>query len=353
MSSLSNYTTIYSLSDIPVLQNVVYDTKEEAINCKTGTLNLIQCHDTGLIYNAAFNPTLIEYNQNYQNEQAASHFFQEHLHQVSNIIINLIGSEKLIEIGCGKGYFLELMQKYKADIIGFDPAYEGSNPNVRKCFFEHDSANKGNGIILRHVLEHIQDPVSFLHKIRDSNKNSGKIYIEVPCFDWICKNKTWFDIYYEHVNYFRLSDFYRIFDHIIESGHLFGGQYIYVVADINSLKEEITPPCELINFPIDFLGGLHKLDKGSKTSVVWGGSSKGVIFALLNSRLSNKIDFAIDINPAKQGKYLPKTGLKVLSPVDALSILSKGDCIYIVNSNYSAEIKKFSNDFQYIEVTNE
>jgi hypothetical protein len=62
----------------------------------------------------------------------------------------------------------------------------------------------------------------------------------------------------------------------------------------------------------------------------------------------------IDINPAKQGKYLPGTGLLIQAPQDALYKLTPGSTIYIMNSNYSKEIKKMSgNIFNYIEVDHE
>ena len=63
---------------------------------------------------------------------------------------------------------------------------------------------------------------------------------------------------------------------------------------------------------------------------------------------------AIDINPAKQGKYLAATGLEVLSPPKALVILPSGSTVYVMNSNYIEEIKCMSNNaFNYIEVDHE
>ncbi len=117
-----------------------------------------------------------------------------------------------------------------------DPAYEGSNSSIVKEYFGPGSGLSADGVILRHVLEHIQDPIAFLAGIRDANGGRGKIYIEVPCFDWICDRRAWFDISYEHVNYFRLSDFYRMFGTVHDAGHVFNGQYIYAVADLATLS---------------------------------------------------------------------------------------------------------------------
>jgi hypothetical protein len=59
----------------------------------------------------------------------------------------------------------------------------------------------------------------------------------------------------------------------------------------------------------------------------------------------------IDINPAKQGKFLPLTGLQVQSPESALSEILPGSTIYVMNSNYLEEIKSLSNNkFTYITI---
>ena len=70
-------------------------------------------------------------------------------------------------------------------------------------------------------------------------------------------------------------------------------------------------------------------------------------------RIGQPINTVIDINPAKQGKFLPATGLLVQSPAEALQKLPIGSNIYVVNTNYLKEIKKMSNHaFNYIGVDN-
>ena len=90
--------------------------------------------------------------------------------------------------------------------------------------------------MLRHTLEHMRQPVDFLADVLRANGGRGDIYLEVPCFDWIRSHRAWFDIFYEHVNYFRLDDFHRMFGTVRESGHLFGGQYLYAIADLATLR---------------------------------------------------------------------------------------------------------------------
>ena len=191
---------LYQQDNFPIFQNRMYDTKDEAINCPKGNIRLLQNLETGLVYNDAFLPELMDYDGNYQNEQAVSPLFQRHLETVATAISGSMGEKNLVEVGCGKGYFLEMLLTKGFDITGFDPTYEGINPRVKRQYFEPGVIEKANGLILRHVLEHIQNPVSFLEQLKVANGGSGKIYIEVPCFDWICLHSAWFDIFYDHVN---------------------------------------------------------------------------------------------------------------------------------------------------------
>ena len=343
---------LYEQIQLPIFQNRMYDSEAEAVNCPRGDICLVENLTTGLVYNAAFSPELMAYDAHYQNEQGVSGLFKQHLDAVVGIVERCLGREELVEVGCGKGFFLEALLARDFDITGFDPTYEGDSPRVRKHYFEPGLGIRARGLVLRHVLEHIQDPYEFLNLLREANGGHGKIYIEVPCFDWICEQRAWFDIFYEHVNYFRISDFARMFGSVIESGHLFGGQYLYVVVELESIRQPIIDMADRPRFPEDFSRGLTQLKiEAEGRAAIWGGASKGVIFALLAGRTGHAIKIVIDINPAKQSRYLPATGLLVQSPQQALAQLPEGAPIYVMNSNYLEEIKKMSNNaYTYIEV---
>jgi hypothetical protein len=358
-NSYINTLTLYRQSQFPVLQNRVYNSVEEARNCIFGDIDIVQNLKTGLIYNAAFNSDLMIYDENYNNEQGVSGVFKEHLNWVAHIVEVYLGKKNLIEVGCGKGFFLELLLRSGFDITGFDSTYDGVNPKIIRRYFEPGIIKSpANGLILRHVLEHIPEPTDFLYQLKESNGGKGLIYIEVPCFDWIVKNRTWFDIFYEHVNYFRLDDFKRMFGRVVECGHCFSGQYLYVVADLSTLREPKFSEMDGFKFPVDFLKGLNNfpvnqqsLPDGKSAVAVWGGASKGVIYSLLRERMGIPVDVVIDVNPAKQGKFLPATGLRVYSPDEALKTLEPNTAVYVMNSNYLYEIKELSNHrFNYIGV---
>lgn len=343
---MSGMTQLYEQTGFPIFQNRIYDSAQEARACPRGDIRLVQDGNTGLVCNAAFRPELMNYDAPYQNEQAHSPLFKNHLEQVATIVERNLGTEMLVEIGCGKGYFLELLQSRGRSITGFDPAYEGENPAVQRRYFGEGVTVSASGIIMRHVLEHLQNPVGFLERLRDANGGRGLIYIETPCFDWILSARAWFDIYYEHVDYFRLGDFSRMFGRVVESGHLFGGQYLYVVADLATLRMPVSKPADRVDFPEDLLPSatVAPSDREGGLSVVWGASSKAVIYSLLRERCGNPVDILIDINPAKWDKFVPATGLRVTCPEEGIATLPPGSDIHVMNPNYLEEIREFTRD---------
>ncbi len=361
---MNRFRELYRAEQFPVLQNRLFRTPEEARNCVKGDVLLAQDEETGLIFNKAFRVELVEYDSEYQNEQALSSVFREHLDDVSEIIGRYLKDCMLIEIGCGKGFFLEHLRSLGLEVTGIDPTYEGSNPRIIRQYYTPDTGLHADGIILRHVLEHVPNPVGFLDTIRESNGGKGTIYIEVPCFDWICRHRAWFDVFYEHVNYFRMADFHRMFGRVYESGNCFGGQYLYVLADLGSFRKPAGNAGDVFEFPRDFLGSVDsyvrmltpcgRRHEPSKQSVIWGGASKGVIFALLLARAGATMDLVVDINPAKQGKYLPVTGLRVSSPQEAMEQMVSGADVFVMNGNYLNEIKQLTdNQFDYHMVEHE
>lgn len=344
---------LFSVQGLPVFQNKMFADSQSALACAKGDMRLVQDDETGLIFNAAFDAGLLHYDADYQNEQACSGLFRQHLDDVKAIIQRHFADKTLIEVGCGKGYFLEYLQQSGYAITGIDPAYQGDNPSIVKACFTDQLGVSADALVLRHVLEHIENPLAFLNTLALANGGKGQIYIEVPCFDWILEHRAWFDIFYEHVNYFRLADFQRLFGTVYESGHVFGGQYLYVVADLASLKTPVADTADRVKFPEDFLADINRLATLAKSTrnAIWGGASKGVIFALYMQRAGVLIESVIDINTAKQNKFIAGTGLKVSAPKKALSQLQPGDIIFVMNSNYLPEIiAESNNQFTYLQV---
>jgi hypothetical protein len=357
---MSRFNPIYRVEQLPVFQNRMFATAESATACTRGDVLLVQDLETGLIFNQAFDPELMVYDADYQNEQGHSGVFRDHLDAVSQLVTRHFSGQTLIEVGCGKAHFLEQLQGLGFAITGLDPTYEGDNPAVIREYFTPATGLRADGLILRHVLEHVRDPVGFLGQLRDANGGSGKIYIEVPCVDWIADNRAWFDIFYEHVNYFRLDDFTRMFGTVHEAGRTFGGQYLYAVADLATLRVPTLREAGAFMLPTDFRVSLEAAAtrlhaQGTlRRSAIWGGASKGVIFALLLQRAGAGVDMVVDINPAKQGRHLAATGLRVHSAEEAMQQLAPGSDVFVMNRNYLAEVQALTgNRFNYIKVEHE
>ncbi|WP_448111445.1 class I SAM-dependent methyltransferase [Pseudomonas lini] len=337
---------LYRAIGLPVLQNRTFANAEQAQASGHADIVLVQDSQSGLIFNQAFDASKLSYDVDYQSEQAHSVQFQQHLNDVEAILAHHFKGKSLIEVGCGKGYFLEMLRGLGYAITGIDPSYEGGNTEVIKASFTRELGLAAEAIVLRHVLEHISDPVSFLAEIASAN-HGGQIYIEVPCFDWIVEHNAWFDVFYEHVNYFRLADLRAMFGTVHEAGHLFGGQYLYIVADLSTLRRTPAEAPSLLTLSEHFTASLDRAAQIIQTapeqgSAIWGASSKGVIYSLFLQRAGVAVDRVVDINPAKQGRYLPLSGVRVSSAQEAMDALPDGANLFVMNSNYLEEIKRMT-----------
>jgi hypothetical protein len=231
--------TLYRAAGIPAMQNMLFSTRAEALAAPSASLELCQ-DETGLVFNRTFDPAVIIYDDSYQNDQGHSLQFQRHLDEVCELCCRYLNSNEnlVVDVGCGKGGFVELLRKKGVNAIGYDNAYQGSSSYVRKSFFSVGSHDRGDLLTLRHVLEHIPTPWQFLGSLAEANGYRGLLYIEVPDLEWILEHRAYFDLFHEHVNYFRGYDFLRRFgDGIIFQSKSFGGQYLSVVINLESVRE--------------------------------------------------------------------------------------------------------------------
>ena len=89
------------IAGLPVLQNRVYESASSAHRSPKGNMVLVQDQATGLVFNSAFDPGLLTYDADYQNEQACSSVFRRHLDEVLSSIGRHFRTPSLIEVGCG------------------------------------------------------------------------------------------------------------------------------------------------------------------------------------------------------------------------------------------------------------
>jgi hypothetical protein len=77
--------------------------------------------------------------------------------------------------------------------------------------------------------------------------------------------------------------------------------------------------------------------------VLWGGGSKGVAF-LTTLGLDEEITAVVDVNPYKQGKFMPGTGHEVVAPAALAAI--RPDVVILMNPIYAREVQSQLNTLE-------
>ena len=96
---------------------------------------------------------------------------------------------RVLDIGCSTGIMLELFKKAGWQVWGIEPSTSSQlaiqkGIKVLHTSFERAKLPKGHFdlIILNHTLEHMEDPVEIIQKIRPILKSRGILFIDVPNF---------------------------------------------------------------------------------------------------------------------------------------------------------------------------
>jgi hypothetical protein len=78
-----------------------------------------------------------------------------------------------------------------------------------------------------------------------------------------------------------------------------------------------------------------------KRAIVWGSGSKCVGF-MTTLGVKDEIQYIVDINPRRNGKFIPGVGKQIVSPEFLKQY--KPDTVIVMNPIYSNEIKKMMDD---------
>jgi SAM-dependent methyltransferase len=360
------------IPQVPVYCNVLYSTREDALNVPRADMRLGFCQVCGHIYNFAFDPDKLDYTQDYENSLHHSPRFQIYARSLAARLIerhNLYNKE-IIDIGCGGGDFLRLLCDLGGNRgVGFEPSsapdrFSDTNDNqitfIKDFYSEHYSNYKADFICCRHVLEHIQFPLDFLLTIRDAigkRQSSIVVFFEVPNAMFTLRDLSIWDLIYEHPSYFSISSLARVF---ISSGFKvnqisegFEGQYLHIDAfpngdqtnsKDNKLYESENMQELMLSFSDRYNDMLEQWQRDLRTMIhqgkrvlVWGAGSKGVTF-LNNLRVENQIEYVVDANPRKHGMYVAGTGQKIV-PSEFLKD-HQPDMVIVMNPIYFEEIQR-------------
>ncbi len=326
------------------------------------------CEACGFVGNMAFDAHLLDYSDQYEETQGFSATFNAFQKRLAHDLIeryNLRG-KTVLEIGCGKGEFLTLLCREGDNTgIGFDPAYiPERNPYhddprltfIADYYGEAYTHVDADFIVCKMTLEHIPNTAQFMGVVRKAigDRPEAVVFFQVPEVWRILQDQAFWDVYYEHCSYFSPASLSHLFRsqgfEVLHHWTDYDDQYLMIEArpvverpvQSHPAPKQITMAVEAFADEIQYtlnewrhrLRGMHRMNQ---KVVLWGGGSKAVAF-LTTLGIGEEVVCAVDINPHKQGKYLPGTGHPVVGP-EALPELQP-DAVIILNPIYRREIKK-------------
>jgi len=215
----------YELRSVPVHSVLLMPTRDKALNYPKGDVLLGFCQNCAFISNVAFDESMLEYSSAYEETQGFSPTFNIFHKKLAKYLIDRYDLHRrdIIEIGCGKGEFLNLLCELGDNQgFGFDPAYvseRNSSPAKNQITFIKDFYSekyahfKSDLICCKMTLEHIPDTCSFLNMIRHtlSDHTDTIVFFQVPDVMRILRDLAFWDIYYEHCSYFSSGSLARLF----------------------------------------------------------------------------------------------------------------------------------------------
>ncbi len=364
-------SAFYAVNRIPVHSCILMESPDKATDYPRGDLQLGFCGQCGFVCNVRYDASLQEYSPSYEETQGFSGTFNAFAKSLAQRVIDQydINKKTILEIGCGKGEFLALMCELGDNKgIGVDPAYVPErNPDkslsrvefIQDFYGEKYAHLQADVICCRHTLEHIGPTWQFMKTLRDTvgNRTDTLIFFELPDVMRVLREGAFWDIYYEHCTYFTAGSLARLFrmtGFAIDDLYLdYDDQYIIITAYPTG---EVTEPQLQLEDDLAEVTALHegfaeicsrKIDFWRKTIteirqrdekvVIWGSGSKGVSF-LTTLQVGDAVEYVVDINPYKRGRFMPGTGQEIVLPEFLKEY--RPDHAIVMNPIYCDEIQK-------------
>jgi SAM-dependent methyltransferase len=358
------------VDQVPVHSVLLMPSREVAVNFPKGDITLGFCSTCGFIFNTRFDPSVHHYSGEYEETQGFSPTFQSFHRRLAEGLVHKyrLHGKTVVEIGCGKGEFLTLLCEIGQNKgIGFDPAFvpernpAGANLDVtfiRDFYSEKYTDVKGDFFCCKMTLEHISNTAEFVQTVRRAvgTRPDAVVFFQVPDMRRVLRDFAFWDIYYEHCSYFTAGSLCRVFQdanfEVEDVWTDYDDQYLMISArpteqstrnvvdrdGVRHIQEDIQ--CFLTHQAarvIEWKQKIEELKSAKKRAVLWGSGSKGVAF-LTALKLNGSIEYVVDINPFRQGKYMAGTGQQIVSP--AFLTDYRPDVAIAMNPIYRTEIQR-------------
>ena len=159
-------TAFFHVARAPVFCNILCDSRDQALKTPRGQIKLAYCNACGLVFNEAFDESLVKYEGQYENALHFSAHFRQYAEELAAELIKSYGlrNKRIVELGCGDGSFLSALCRLGQNKgFGFDPAFDPAragklDPNVtikQQLYGPETAGEPADFVCCRHVLEHI------------------------------------------------------------------------------------------------------------------------------------------------------------------------------------------------------
>ena len=353
---------------VVVHQNMVLADRADAQRFQRSALAMRCCERCGFVYNAAFDPSLLTYGADYDNRQTCSGVFRSYVDDLADDMLNRLSVRncRIVEVGCGDGEFLRKLvaDKSTGNVgYGFDPSYTGCRSDLDgrlqfvDSYYDHTCTDiKADVVVCRHVIEHVPDPLALLRSVASALADSAhaRVFFETPCVRWILENQVVWDLFYEHCSLFSRESLTCAFElagfAVDDVRHVFGGQYLWLQGHVADEKVSSPPPDsgDIAELACAFSQAERELCERWASQLretvkdgpiaLWGAAAKGATFASLVDPDCTCVDCLVDVNPAKQGKFLAGTGHPIVGPDELKPRRIR--TVLILNPNYRSEIER-------------
>jgi hypothetical protein len=331
---------LFVLRNSPLLQNELARSSQEALTAPRVDVAYYYCPQCRFAFNPRFDRSCMDY-VGYYNDQSESIVYRQYIDVLTESLRSdcRLGPEStILEIGSGSGYFLaQLKAKTGArHLLGYDGAYKGRHgmqDHIRpKLFDAGDITTPVDLIVLRHCLEGLLDVEHVTALLSGPMARRAHLYIEITNLDYILEEQNPALLFHEYYRYFslRATD---VFLHsvgfkIAKMTSVFGQSYLSILA---------SPTSE----PTTLDGGhgaLETVVRQHHKVVIWGISGRSISLLSHMSWDKSVVAFGVDIDPRRQGKYVPVTGQRILSPSEAAAF--EPDLVIVANEIYAQEIRE-------------